>query len=121
MKTNYRILSSHFKYSNPGEYKIFYIGNEPKTNTETVDIYEENKDVRSEIDLMLIEDLTWKNEIQLNPEDTYAWLVVEIDDTYRFLKTITTTTEYNDVIVNYNGDVSKLVFTRILYDEIRGK
>lgn len=120
MKTNYKILSAHFKYSNPGEYKIFYIGNEPKTNTEIVNIYKENKG-SPDIDLILIEDLTSENIIQLNPEDTYAWFVLEIDDTYRFLKTITTVTEYNDVIVNYNGDVSKLVFVRIIYDEIRAK
>ena len=68
MKSNYRILSSHFKYSNPGEYKIFYTGEESKTNQEIVDIYRQNKD-HSDIDLILIEDLTWENEIQLNLED----------------------------------------------------
>ena len=120
MKSNYRILSSHFKYSNPGEYKIFYTGEESKTNQEIVDIYRQNKD-HSDIDLILIEDLTWENEIQLNLEDTYAWFVVEIDDTYRFLKTITTATEYNNVIANYNGDVPKLIFARIICDEKRDK
>lgn len=120
MKLNYSVLSSHFKYSNPGEYKVFYLGEEPKTNAEIVDIYEQNKG-NSDIDLMLIEDLTWENEIQLNPEDVYAWFVVEIDNTYTFLKTITTATEYNDVIVNYQGDVSKLIFARIICDEKRNK
>lgn len=112
MKLNYSVLSSHFKYSNPGEYKVFYLGEEPKTNAEIVDIYEQNKG-NSDIDLMLIEDLT--------REDVYAWFVVEIDNTYTFLKTITTATEYNDAIVNYQGDVSKLIFARIICDEKRNK
>lgn len=119
MESNYKILSSHFTYSSPGEYKIFYIGNEP-TNSEIVDIYKENKG-NPNIDLILIEDLTCEPVIQLNSEDTYVLFVEEIDDTYRFLKTITTATEYNDIIVTYNGDISKLIFTRIVDSETQGK
>lgn len=117
---NYKILSKHFRYSNPGEYKEFYTGKEHKTNTEISDIYKANKG-DADIDLMLIEDLTYENEIQLNPEYTYACFVKEIDNTYILLKPIITATNYNNCIVNFNGDVSKLVFARIIENELSDK
>lgn len=115
----YKILSSHFVYSPPGEYKEFYIGTEQKTNVEILDIYNQNKG-HSNIDLILIEDLTDENEIKFNQEYNYAWFVQYSKGLYKFLCTASTATEYDDILSSYTGDISKMLFVKILKNELIG-
>lgn len=115
----YIILSRHFHYSKIDEYKVFYTVN-CKTNDEILEVYKENIG-NSDIDLMLIEDLTYENNIHINPENVYLCFVKEIDDTYRFLNTFENAEGYNNIITNFNGDISKLIFAKIIMNELSSK
>lgn len=116
----YIILSRHFHYSKVDEYKVFYAGNKQKTNDEILEIYKENIG-DSDVDLLVIEDLTQENIIQINPENIYLCFVKETEDTYRFLNTFKTSDDYNNIITNFDGDISKLIFARIIMNELTDK
>lgn len=116
----YIILSRHFHYSKVDEYKVLYTGNKQKTNDEILEIYKENIG-DSDVDLMVIEDLTHENNIQINPENIYLCFVKETEDTYRFLNTFKTSDDYTNIITNFDGDISKLIFARIIMNELTDK
>lgn len=113
----YIILSRNFQYSKIDEYNVFYT-KYCKTNDEILEVYKENIG-NYDIDLVLIEDLTYETPIQINPENVYLCFVKEIDDTYRFLNTFETSEGYNNIITNFNGDISKLIFAKIIMNELQ--
>ncbi len=116
----YKILSRHFHYSKTSEYKVFYTGNKQKTNEEILEIYKENIGY-PDVDLLVIEDLTHENNIEINPENIYLCFVKETEDTYRFLNAFKTSDDYNNIITNFNGDISKLIFARNIINELTDK